>query len=223
MKNISLGLYPFFKPSGIHTYDLIRIIKRKLNKKNLKIGHGGSLDPIAEGVVVVGIGREYTKQLNKILNFSEKEYITEILLNIVSDTHDISGKVEQIEISNIPSYEEVKKTIESFIGEIEQIPPIFSAKKVAGRRICDLIREGKISSEEAKSLVKPKKVKIYNIEILEYNFPKLLIKVLCSSGTYIRSLARDIGEKLGCGGVVSKIIRTRVDNFRIEDAIKIEE
>lgn len=214
------GLYSVFKPSGITTYDLIRIIKKYVKKK-VKIGHGGGLDPLAEGVVVIGIGREFTKKLHEILNFAKKEYIAEILLDIISDTYDISGKIQKVVVKKIPLYEEVKKVVDSFVGEIEQYPPVYSAKKIFGKRICDLVRENKISLEEAKSLIRPNKVIIYNIEILKYEFPRLIIKVKCSSGTYIRSLAYDIGQELLCGGVISKITRTKVENFSIEDIIKI--
>ncbi len=214
------GLYSIFKPSGITTYDLIKIIK-KIFKIKVKIGHGGSLDPIAEGVVVIGIGKEYTKKLHQILNFSKKEYIAEILLDFISDTYDIEGKLQKINIEKIPSYEEVKKVIEKFIGEVEQYPPPYSAKKFCGRRICDLLREKKLSLEEAKMIIKPKKVKIYNMEILNYKFPKIILKIECSSGTYIRSLANDIGKNLSCGGLISKIVRTKVGDFSIKEAIKI--
>lgn len=218
---IKEGLYSVYKPKGITTYKIVEIIKKFLPRK-IKIGHGGTLDPFAEGVVVIGIGRKYTKKLNDILKNSKKEYLAEILLDKTSDTYDLSGEVKEIKPKKVPSYEEVKQTLNSFLGEIEQTPPPYSAVKVKGRRLCDLIREGKLSYEKAKEFLKPKKITIYNIELLEYNYPKLVIKVLCSSGTYIRSLAKDIGEKLGCGGVVSNLVRTKVDNFSIEDAIKLE-
>lgn len=215
------GIYCIYKPAGITTYDVIRYIKKQLKNKKIKIGHGGTLDPFAEGVVVIGIGRTYTKQLHDVLNNSKKEYIVEILLDKTSDTYDVTGKIINLKIEKIPQFEEVKTIIESFLGEQEQLPPVYSAKKVKGERLCDLVRFGKIDLEDAKVLLKPKKIKIYNIEILEYKFPKLSIKVLCSSGTYMRSLARDIGSKLGCGGVVNKLIRTKVNNYGIEEAIKI--
>ncbi len=215
------GIYCIYKPAGITTYDIIRYIKKQLKNKKIKIGHGGTLDPFAEGVVVVGVGRKYTKQLHNILNNSKKEYIAEILLDRISDTYDVTGDITNLKIEKIPQFEEVKKVIESFLGEQEQLPPLYSAKKIKGERLCDLIRFGKVNLKDASALLKPKKIKIYNIEILEYKFPKLSIKVLCSSGTYIRSLARDIGSKLGCGGIVNKLIRTKVDNYKIEDTIKV--
>lgn len=218
---IKEGLYSVYKPKGITTYKIVEIIKKFIPSK-IKVGHGGTLDPFAEGVVVIGIGRKYTKKLNDILKNSKKEYLAEILLDKTSDTYDLSGEIKEVKPNKIPSYEEVKQVINSFLGNIEQIPPPYSAVKVKGKRLCDLIREGKLSYEKAKELLKPKKITIYNIQLLEYNYPKLLIKVLCSSGTYIRSLARDIGEKLGCGGVVASLVRTKIDNFSIENSIKLE-
>ncbi|MEN3013927.1 MAG: tRNA pseudouridine(55) synthase TruB [Endomicrobiia bacterium] len=220
MINFKEGIYNIYKPKGITTYKIIETIKKFLPKKT-KVGHGGTLDPLAEGVVVVAIGRNYTKQLHNILKNSKKEYIAEIFLDKISDTYDLSGKVEEITPKEIPTLEKIKEVLKIFIGEIEQIPPIYSAIKIKGKRLCDIVRKGKISYEEAKKFLKPKKVVIYNIKLLEYNYPKLVIEVVCSSGTYIRSLAKDIGEKLGCGGVVGNLIRTKVDKFSIENAIKI--
>lgn len=214
------GIYNIYKPAGVVTYKIVNYIKKQLKQK-LKVGHGGTLDPFAEGVVVVAVGRKYTKQLHYLLNSSTKEYIAEILLDKTSDTYDITGNVVELEIKHYPTKEQVLNVIKNFIGEIEQLPPPYSATKVAGERLCDKIRFKKLSLEEAKLLVKPKKVKIYNIELLEYKFPRIVVKILCSSGTYIRSLAKDIGEKLNTGGIVSKLIRTKVDKYNIENSIRI--
>lgn len=214
------GIYNIYKPAGITTYDLIRKVKKILNKK-IKIGHGGTLDPSAEGVVVVAIGRKYTRQLHYILKDANKEYIAEIILGKKSDTDDITGNIIEVEVNTIPDKQQVENVINTFIGEIEQVPPVYSAVKISGERLCDKVRFRKMSYDEALAVLKPKKVKIYKIEILEYNFPKLVIKALCGSGTYIRALARDIGIKLNCGGIVSKLVRTKVGDYSIEDAIKI--
>ena len=214
------GIYNIYKPKGVNTYKIVEYIKKKVGKK-YKVGHGGSLDPFAEGVIVVAVGRKFTKQLTHILKNSKKEYIVEIQLDKISDTYDITGNVSDVNISNRPTIEDVKKVLSNFIGEIEQTPPVYSAVKFKGRRLCDLVRFGKISYEEAQKLLKPKKVKIYNIELIEYNFPKLVLKILCSSGTYIRSLAKDIGEKLNCGGIVVNLLRTKVDKYTIENTMRI--
>jgi tRNA pseudouridine55 synthase len=214
------GIYNIYKPKGVTTYKVVEYVKKQIAKK-CKVGHGGSLDPFAEGVVVVAVGRKFTRQLTDILKNSNKEYIVEILLDKISDTYDITGNVSEVNISHIPTIEEVKKVLSNFVGEIEQTPPVYSAVKFKGKRICDLVRFGKISYEKAQELLKPKKVKIYDIKLMEYNFPKLVLKIFCSSGTYIRSLAKDIGEKLNCGGIVANLVRTKVDNYTIETAMKI--
>ena len=214
------GIYNIYKPKGVTTYKVVEYVKKQIGKK-CKVGHGGSLDPFAEGVVVVAVGRKFTRQLTNILKNSNKEYIVEILLDKISDTYDITGNVSEVNISHIPTIEEVKKVLSNFIGEIEQTPPVYSAVKFKGKRICDLVRFGKISYKKAQELLKPKKVKIYDIKLMEYNFPKLVLKIFCSSGTYIRSLAKDIGEKLNCGGIVANLVRTKVDNYTIETAMKI--
>ncbi|MCS7228253.1 MAG: tRNA pseudouridine(55) synthase TruB [Endomicrobia bacterium] len=213
------GIYNIYKPVGITTYRIVNYVKKNLSEK-LKVGHGGTLDPFAEGVVVVAVGRKYTKKLCSLLTNTEKEYIAEILLDKISDTYDITGKVLPVEVKKIPTVEEVNKVLELFTGEIEQIPPVYSAVKIQGERLCDKIRKGKISYEEAKMYLKPKKIKIYKIELLNYNFPKLVVKILCSAGTYIRTLAKDIGEKLCCGGVVAKLVRTKVGNYDIDHSLK---
>jgi tRNA pseudouridine55 synthase len=214
------GIYNIYKPKGVTTYKVVEYVKKQIAKK-CKVGHGGSLDPFAEGVVVVAVGRKFTRQLTDILKNSNKEYIVEILLDKISDTYDITGNVSEVNISHIPTIEEVKKVLSNFVGEIEQTPPVYSAVKFKGKRICDLVRFGKISYEKAQELLKPKKVKIYDIKLMEYNFPKLVLKIFCSSGTYIRSLAKDIGEKLNCGGIVANLVRTKVDDYTIETAMKI--
>jgi len=214
------GIYNIYKPKGITTYKIVEYIKQQIGRK-CKVGHGGSLDPIGEGVVVVAVGRKFTKKLTDILKNSKKEYVVEILLDKTSDTYDITGKVSEVNISRIPTVEEIKKVLSNFIGEIEQIPPVYSAVKFKGRRICDLVRFGKISYDEAQQLLKPKKVKIYNIELIEYNFPKLVLRILCSSGTYIRSLVKDIGQQLNLGGIVSSLVRTKVDKYTIDESIRI--
>lgn len=214
------GIYNIYKPAGITTYKIIRYIKKQLKQK-LKVGHGGTLDPHAEGVVVVAIGRKYTRQLHQILNNSVKEYIAYILLDKTSDTYDVTGEVKDVKINVPPEEGDIKKVLSEFIGEIEQLPPPYSAVKVHGERLCDKIRFKKISYNDAVKILKPKRVKIYSLELIEYKFPRLVLKIVCSSGTYIRSLARDIGLKLNCGGVVEKLIRTRVDKYTIENSIRI--
>ena len=200
------------KPSGITSHDAIDYL-RKITKIK-KIGHAGTLDPLAEGLLIVAIGREYTKRLSLFLK-KDKEYIATIKLGEVSDTFDKEGKIEKKKIKKVPELLEIEDVLIKFVGEINQIPPIFSAKKVKGKKLYELARKGiKVEPE-------PTKVKIYELQILEYNFPYLKLKVFCSSGTYIRSLANDIGKELGCGALLESLKRTKIGEYSLEDAVDL--
>lgn len=200
------------KPPKMSSHDVVERLRRITGIR--KIGHAGTLDPFATGLLILGVGREATKQLLKFQKL-DKEYIAEIRLGAVSDTFDREGRVEERSIEKIPSEEEIKGVLRGFLGEINQVPPIYSAKSVNGRRLYELAREG------IKIMPKPTRVKIYKIEILYYQFPFLKIKIHCSSGTYIRSLANDIGEKLGCGAYLENLQRTRIGNFSVDNSSKL--
>jgi tRNA pseudouridine55 synthase len=147
----------------------------------------------------------------------DKEYIAKIKLGVKSDTFDKEGKIEKVQFEKIPKREEIEKVLKSFCGEILQTPPPYSAKKIKGKKAYELARKG------LKVELSPVKVKIYQIEILNYSFPYLEIKVSCSSGTYIRSLANDIGEKLKVGGLIEELRRTKIGNFKVENAQKLSQ
>ena len=202
------------KKSGITSHDVVDEL-RKITKVR-KIGHAGTLDPIATGLLILGIERKATKKLS---NFQEldKEYIAKVKLGALSDTFDKEGKIKELKIEKIPTKKEIEKVLKTFMGKIKQTPPPFSAKKIKRRKACDLARKG------LKIKLKPVEIKIYKIEILKYYWPYLEIKVHCSSGTYIRSLANDIGKKLACGGYIEELRRTKIGNFRVEKAKKLEE
>jgi tRNA pseudouridine55 synthase len=210
------GIVLFNKPKDYTSYQIVEFFKKRTKKK---VGHGGTLDPLAEGLLILGIG-EYTKELNKFLKESIKTYVAEIILGARSTTYDREGQLTRTEFGagqgNI-ELEKIKEVVNSFIGEIEQIPPPFSAVKIKGKPAYLLARKGK------KVELKPRKVKIYDIKILDYNWPTLKIEVTCSSGTYIRSLANDIGEKLGCGGYLNDLKRTRINEFKVEQALTFED
>jgi tRNA pseudouridine55 synthase len=210
------GVILFNKPKNYTSYQIVEFFKKKTKKK---VGHGGTLDPLAEGLLILGIG-EYTKELNKFLKESIKTYIAEIILGAKSTTYDREGQLTRTEFGagqgNI-ELEKIKEVVNSFIGEIEQIPPPFSAVKIKGKPAYLLARKGK------RVELKPRKVKIYDIKILDYNWPTLKIEVTSSSGTYIRSLANDIGEKLGCGGYLNDLKRTRINEFKVEQALTFED
>lgn len=202
------------KPEGISSHDVIDYLRKVTEIK--KIGHAGTLDPIATGLLIVGVGREATKQISRFLKM-DKEYEAVIRLGAVSDTFDREGKIEQKAISEIPSRERIEKAVKNFIGRHKQTPPVFSAKKIKGKKLYELARKGE------KPTPRPVEVEIYDIQILNYKWPLLEIKVHCSSGTYIRSLAYDIGEKLGVGGYLENLTRTRIGNFKLEKAKDLKE
>jgi tRNA pseudouridine55 synthase len=210
------GIVLFNKPKNYTSYKIVEFFKKKIKKK---VGHGGTLDPLAEGLLILGVG-EYTKELNKFLKESIKTYVAEIILGARSTTYDREGQLARTDFGagqgNI-ELEKIKEVVGSFIGEIEQIPPPFSAVKIKGKPAYLLARKGK------KVELKPRKVKIYDIKILDYNWPTLKIEVTCSSGTYIRSLANDIGEKLGCGGYLNDLKRTKINEFKVEQALTFED
>jgi tRNA pseudouridine55 synthase len=200
------------KPAGITSHDVVDKLREITGVK--KIGHAGTLDPFATGLLILGIGREFTKKLS-IFQKKDKEYIATLKLGAESDTFDREGKIVEKKIEKIPERKEIEEVLKSFLGEIEQIPPSFSAKKIKGKKLYELARKG------IKVKPKPQKVKIYEISILEYKFPYLKIKVKCSGGTYIRSLANDIGKKLGCGSYVKELVRTKIGEFSLEKAIEL--
>jgi len=212
MKQFAKGVYNIYKPKGPSSYDIIRQIKRDAVDK--KVGHGGTLDPLASGVLVVAIGREFTKQLDNVVK-DQKEYIANIKLGESSTTQDEEGEKTQISIESEPALAQIKETIQKFIGKIKQIPPAYSAMKINGQRAYKLARQG-INPD-----IKEREITIYEIELLSYNWPILEIRVVCSSGTYIRTLANDIGSDLATGGYLKDLIRTRVGEFDIKDSIKL--
>jgi tRNA pseudouridine55 synthase len=200
------------KPAGFTSHDVVDRLREITKIK--KIGHAGTLDPFATGLLILGIGREFTKKLS-IFQKKDKEYIATLRLGAESDTFDKEGKILEKKVEKIPERKEIEEVLKSFLGEIEQIPPAFSAKKIEGKKLYELARKG------IKVQPKPQKVKIYEISILEYRFPYLKIKVKCSSGTYIRSLANDVGKKLGCGAYVEELERTKIGEFSVEKAIEL--
>ena len=205
-----------YKPKGPSSNQYLNKIRATLNTK--KVGHAGTLDPLASGVLVVGIGREATKQLNNLIK-TDKEYIAEIKFGQISTTRDEEGKKETIS-KDEPEYlnlDVIKKNLKVFIGEIKQTPPIFSALKIKGQSAYKLAREGKDIRLE------PRLVNIYDIKVLKYEWPFLEIKVHCGSGVYIRSLAHDLGETLKIGAYLSNLERTRVGEFTIKDTLNLNE
>lgn len=196
------------KPVGITSFKLIAWLRRLLSVK--KIGHAGTLDPFASGVMLIMVGKDYTRLSDKLMS-SDKEYRVLVHLGRESDTHDCLGEITEIN-GIIPSLEEINETLSTFQGWQEQIPPMFSAKKIGGKKLYELARKG-IEIER-----KPAKVKM-EIELISYQYPFLELQVACSKGTYIRALARDIGEKLRCGALLDALQRTRSGIFTLSECI----
>ena len=202
-----------YKPKGLTSNQIVQIIKKATGQK---VGHAGTLDPLACGVLVVGIGSDATKKLKEIVG-QEKEYLAKIKLGFISETDDEEGKKEAVKIENIPDIATIENVIKNFIGKVAQIPPLYSAVKIKGKEAYKYARQGKIIE------LKPRVVEIKSIKILKYSWPFLEIKVVCGAGVYIRSLARDIGKKLGIGAYLADLERIRVGNFKIENSVNIKD
>lgn len=206
------GIINVYKEAGFTSHDVVAKLRGICKQK--KIGHTGTLDPDAVGVLPVCLGNG--TKLCDMLTDRTKEYVARLRLGIVTDTQDISGTVLQenkVEVSP----EEVRKIISAFVGDSMQIPPMYSALKVNGQKLYELARQGREVEREARPIT------IYALEILEEAHPEYTIRVECSKGTYIRTLCHDIGQKLGCGGVMAHLERTRVGEFRVEQAYTLEQ
>lgn len=196
------------KPEGWTSFDVVKKIRNITRVR--KVGHAGTLDPFAVGVLLICTGKA-TKKVAELMGL-EKEYLATIELGKTTDTHDITGAVVTQTESKIFELSELERVCNSFIGEIDQTPPMYSAVKIKGQRLYKMARRGE-SVER-----KPRKVMIRNIEIIEYQHPFLTVKVRCSRGTYIRALADDMGKKLNCGGCLNALTRTRIGSYKIENA-----
>ncbi len=207
------GILNIFKNKGMSSFDVVRKVKQAAHIK--KVGHTGTLDPMAEGVLPVALGKA-TKIIDYIMN-SEKVYEVEFKLGVKTDTYDLEGTVIcEHDISHITE-EETYDAVMSFVGEYNQIPPMFSALKQNGVRLYELARQG-IEVER-----KGRKINIKSIENVRISLPYITMTVSCSKGTYIRSLCYDIGEKLMCGAVMTKLKRTMTSVFSEENSINIDE
>ena len=202
------GLLLVNKPEGRTSFSLIRSLRKLTGIK--KIGHAGTLDPFATGVMVILLGREYTKLSDKLLT-QDKEYTALVSLGVSTDTYDCDGKVVA-RSKKEPTLEEIELVIAKFQGEIEQIPPMFSAKKIAGKKLYEIARKGGTVERL------PAKVKL-TTELLSYDYPTLSLKVSCSKGTYIRSIAHEMGQLLGCGAHLTKLNRTRSGIFCLNECL----
>ena len=203
------------KPTGMTSHDVVSCVRRTLNMK--KVGHTGTLDPDAAGVLPICLGRA-TKVSELILN-KYKSYICELTLGIETDTYDSSGTILYRNDDLNIEESKIREAFKSQEGEIEQLPPVYSALKINGQKMCDLARKGKADSID----IKPRKVNIKKIDILNISQNKITFYVECSKGTYVRSICHDIGEYLNCGGHMSFLLRTSSGRFNLENSITLEE
>lgn len=190
-------------------------ISRKMGIKKIKVGHAGTLDPLATGVMIICTGKA-TKRIEEF-QYHTKEYIATLQLGATTPSFDLEKEIDATYPTEHITREMVEEVLKKFIGTIEQVPPVFSACKVDGKRAYDLARKGNEVELKAKTLV------IDDIELLECNLPEIKIRVVCSKGTYIRALARDIGQALDSGAHLTGLIRTRVGDVKLEDCMKIED
>jgi tRNA pseudouridine55 synthase len=207
-----VAIFAVHKPRGMTSHDVVNIVRKKTGVK--RVGHGGTLDPLAEGVLVIAVGRENTKLLDKFVK-GDKEYVADIKLGENSTTDDAEGEKEKGS-NKKPDREEVQKVLKQFVGRVQQIPPVYSAIKQGGRPIYKRARKGQ------EVVLEPRIVEIKEIELLDYEYPVVKIRVVTGPGVYIRSLARDLGNKLETGGYLSGLLRTRVANFKLKDAMDLE-
>ena len=203
------GIINIYKEAGYTSHDVVAKLRGILGQK--KIGHTGTLDPDATGVLPVCLG--VGTKLCDMLTDEDKEYVAELYLGVTTDTQDMSGTVLSRDEVNTDE-EHLKEIIYSFKGSYEQLPPMYSALKVNGKKLYELAREGKTVERKTRN------VYIKEIEIMEIKLPLVKMRVVCSKGTYIRTLCDDIGKKAGCGGAMKSLERTRVGRFYIEEALK---
>lgn len=223
------NIFAVYKPKGISSNGFLEKIRGVLGTKH--IGHAGTLDPLASGVLVIGVGREATKKLSEVVK-KEKEYIAKIRLGMESATDDEEGEKTEFKNQNAkiknseqqveskiktthPTVDEIKKVLKKFVGKIMQIPPVYSAVKIKGKEAYKRARKGEVLE------MKPREVEIKEIEILNYKWPDLELRVVTGPGVYIRSLARDIGKELKVGGYLADLERIRVGDYTKEKVIQI--
>jgi len=213
------GLLVIDKPEGLTSMDVCRRVRARLRRggapKRVKVGHAGTLDPLATGVLVILVGRA-TRQCERIMA-GEKRYVTEVDLSAFSTTDDREGEREEIHVLTPPPRERIVEATRAFVGRIEQVPPAYSAIKVGGERAYRLARAGRTPELEART------VEIHAIDVTGYEWPRLTLDVACAKGVYIRSLARDLGRAIGTGGMLASLRRTRVGSFDIGEAVGLDD
>lgn len=207
------GLLCVNKPQGITSRQVVNQFQKLVCPA--RIGHAGTLDPLATGVLVLCIGQ--STRLIRFVQDQPKEYIGEFVLGKRSDTDDITGEVVDTPDCPVIEREQLERCLPHYTGRIEQTPPQYSAVHIDGQRAYDLARQGKEFD------IKPRTVDVYELELSEFQFPRFQLRIVCGSGTYIRSIGRDLGAELGVGATMSSLVRTRIGNFDLESALSLEE
>lgn len=207
------GLLNVHKPQGMTSRQVVNQIQKLV--RPLKTGHAGTLDPLATGVLMVCVGS--ATRLIRFVQDQPKEYLGEFILGKQSDTDDISGNL--IETTDCPTItrQQLERCLPAFQGQIEQVPPQFSAVHINGQRAYDLARRGKSFD------IKPRTVEVYQIALTAFEFPRFQLRIVCGSGTYIRSLGRDLGEQLKCGALMTSLVRTRIGDFKLESTMQLDD
>lgn len=207
------------KPLGLTSFDAVKrlrgAIQRRLHVKKFKVGHAGTLDPLATGVLIICTGRS-TRKIDDIQN-GDKEYVAVIRFGATTPSFDLETEIDREYPWEHISKETVENALPNFMGKIMQVPPVFSAVKVDGKRAYNLARKGKAVNLKAKQL------EIKEMELLACDFPEITVRIVCSKGTYILAIARDLGEALGSGAHLTGLRRTRVGGIKIDDCMTVEE
>mgnify|MGYP000338178104 CR=1 FL=1 len=207
------GVINVYKEQGFTSHDVVAKLRGIVGQK--KIGHTGTLDPDAVGVLPVCLGR--ATKLCDMLTDKDKVYEAVMLLGVETDTQDTTGQILKSSETDEITEEQVRAAVLDFVGDYNQVPPMYSALKINGKKLYELAREGQEVERKAR------RITIHEIRILEINLPEVKLEVTCSKGTYIRTLCHDIGQKLGCGGCMKELLRTRVERFGLEDSIRLGE
>lgn len=202
------------KPIEWTSHDVINFLRKKLHIK--KIGHAGTLDPFASGLLIVGIGRSATKHIDTFKNLP-KTYITTGILGAYADTQDKTGTITPVQVNTPPTTQELTDIAHTFLGKQTQIPPMFSAKKIHGTKLYELARQGKTIART------PCDIEVFTLEITRYSYPQFDMTLHVSAGTYIRTIVADIGKKIGTGAYCFELRRTQIGTFSVLNALKIEQ
>ncbi|MFT3737146.1 MAG: tRNA pseudouridine(55) synthase TruB [Breznakibacter sp.] len=208
----------FDKPYDWTSFDLVNkvrcMLKYQLRKKHIKVGHAGTLDPLATGLMIVCTGKA-TKKIEQLSGL-DKEYVASIELGAVTPTYDLESLVEHHKPYHHVTQQHVEQALDRFRGSIMQIPPVFSAIKIKGEKAYELARRGETVD------LSPRPVRIHQLEIEAFDLPRVVLRIKCSKGTYIRSLAHDIGQAVGVGAHLTDLCRTQIGEFSLENALQIE-